>query len=197
MKKILRTSSILSIVTFTLICTSGCQALLFPFQLLYYVLGTAVMTFFKLLPVAARCLPLLMLVANVEESPTLIAGNDDPASTVYEAIDQQYPNQTVKLDDAQTVLNQAIDQADSSTQTVVMTFDAWATPRQIEQAIREQTGGKKITRLECRFVDGAPLFNDKLLFFTLLDRMSQKGMLFRGFGSLKTASDLFYNEKDA
>lgn len=198
-----RMTTILSMCAMFLVLlfSSGCQVLMLPFQLVYYILGTIVTTFFSLLPVAARCLPLLLFLAQVQDDAgPATPAIDDPATMVCQQVELQQSTAQESLSDAYTMLDQAAQGACETapdTQLMIFSFDAWTDSRQMAAAIEEQTRGKKIVAIECRLVDGASLFNDKLTFFTLLDRLRNKGISFQGFGSMQPAAGRFYGNHDA
>jgi hypothetical protein len=185
----------------TLLFSSGCQVLMFPFQLIYYVLGTVVSAFFTLLPVAARCLPLLLLLAHVQDEELPCSTTiDDTSQMVYRQVQLQQSNTDQQLSDAQTILAQTAKDAGEhqpDTRLIVFSFDAWTSPQRIASEIAEQTRGKKVVAIDCTLVDGTHLFNDKLTFFSLLDRLKNKGIAFKAFGTMKPASDRFFANNEA
>ncbi len=193
------TSLMLALLSSTLIFCSGCQMLLFPLQMIFYLLGTVVTTFFSLIPVAAKCLPLLMLLARVEDDGSGTPANENAIMVCQSIETQQQTLAAQPLGDAQSLLTQTVQStsANQDTQLVILSFDAWANPKQIESALREQTHGKTIVSLEYKLVDGTSLYNNKLSFFSLLDSLKNKGIIFKGFGTMQPTVDRFYDKSKA
>ncbi len=167
---------------------SGCELLMFPFQLVGYILGGAITVFMRLLPIAAKLLPLALLFVQAEQpenNNNIIATTNIniPKHMAYEDI-QKYP-------DGFDIITKKINSKESEKFNYIFVFDPKTPKDQILKKIQNHLNEKKPLKIESCIVNGASFYNEKYRFFMLLERLRKKGVFFKGYGPMKNAVDTF------
>jgi len=167
---------------------SGCEVLMFPFQLIGFILGTTLTVFMKLLPIAAKLLPIAVLFVQAEQpnnQDNIVATTDIniPKHMTYEDI-QNYP-------DGFDIIAKKIDNNKSETFNYIFVFDPKTPKDQMIRKIQNCLDEKKPLKIESCIVNGASFHNEKYRFFMLLEKLRKKGVFFKGYGTMKNAIDMF------
>ena len=178
--------SLLLVLLSSIIFLPGCEMLMLPFQFIYFILGSSVTLFFRLLPIAAKLLPLALLIVRVSDEEIKENNINQEIEIVYntnQSDQSAYP-------EASSLINSKLDNKPDG-KYVVFTFDAGTSEKEIKRVINTELNGSNPLSVECYMANGASFYNNKFEFYMLLDRMKKEGVKFKSYGCLKPTVDLF------
>jgi len=181
--------NLLLVLLSSLIFLPGCEMLMLPFQFIYFILGSAVTLFFRLLPVAAKLLPLALLIVQVPDEELKENNIERDMEIVYNDAQTDlsaYP-------DASLLIQSKLDKK-AEGKYVIFSFDAGTGEKEMKRVIRQELNGATPLSAQCYMANGASFYNDKFGFYLLLDRMKKEGVEYKSYDCLKPAVDLFNNE---
>ena len=181
--------SLLLVLLSSLMFLPGCEMLLLPFQFVFFILGSATTLFFRLLPVAAKLLPLALLIVRVPDEELKNNNIENNVQIVYHS---EQTNPAAHPDASGLIQSKLKDCTDGK--YIVFSFDAATSENEMKAVINKELNGTEPLSVDCYIANGASFYNDKFGFFLLLDRMKKQGVTFKSYDSLKPVVDLFNEE---
>lgn len=174
---------------------SGCGILLLPLQLVYFIVSGTVGLAVGLAPVAAKLLPLLLFVVQVQPENPADKFIVKPFPFNFGELEMRLVREEYENGmDPIRLLSDSIKNNKMDSNSYIFIFDAEIPHDIIKARITRELGDKYPSKIECYYVDGSVLFNDKYQFFVFMDKFREKGVCLKSFGSLGHCNDLYYNE---
>lgn len=187
----------LSFFLFSAFFCSGCEVLLFPFQLIYLILAGGLALAGRLIPIAARLLPMLFFFVKVNEGtpPENVIVKNEISHQIEYIMSQNKKIDLTTCPDAAVFLSSRIVEPEkknvaSSQKMIIFAFDYGTPPDQIAAVIQSELRGKRPVSVEAHLLNGASFFNEKYRFFMTVDKLHKKGIMFRGFGTFQECTEL-------
>jgi len=176
---------------------TGCSILLLPVQLVFFIFGAAMGMVSALAPLAAKMLPLLLFLVQTEPENTSgkLFANRFPFN--FDEFDRKLAKQQyIAAYDPVKLLSAKLADNSITKNSFIFLFDAEMPPDIIRAKILKELKNRKASKIECFYVDGSVLFNNKYRFFVIMDKFNAKGALLKSFGSLNYCSDLYHLNGD-
>ncbi len=176
-------------IFFSATMLSGCELLVLPFKLIVYILGGTVAVVMRLLPIAAKLLPLALLFVQAEQPK-----NQDGIVTAKKIDLPKFVCDNRTYPDGFKVISEKLDNDKPEQFNYIFMFDPKTPKDKIVRKIRRQLNKRKLIKIDSCLVNGASFYNEKYRFFMLLDKLRKKGVLFKGFGPMKDTVTRFNNQ---